>query len=94
MINEEDKIQQVQARDSYVHQHINEAYELIRDDKANPPIQPEIRLKEGWLNGNIHISELAPTLTDEAHTWDVWLQIETGIVDNWATVINTFVRVP
>ena len=87
-------VQQKQSRDQYIYQHINEAYEQIRDDKADPPIQPEIRLKEGWRNGNIHISTASPTSTDEAHTWDIWLKVASDSSDSWEQVTEIFVRVP
>jgi len=85
-------VQRGEARNEYVKQHINEAYEQIRDDLANPPVQPEIQLKEGWRNGNIKISDTQPT-DDASHTWDIWLEVPSGSI-GWTEVTKVHVRMP
>ena len=87
-------LQQIQAREEYIKQHINEAYEMIRKDIADPPIQPEIQLKEGWRNGNIKIGIGAPTKDTGEHTWDVYLDVASVTSDDWEAVTAVYVRTP
>ena len=100
MLFDEPNVQNNQAREDYIYQHIDEAYEIIRYDKATPPIEPEIRLKEGWRNGNIKVSTEAPSDSESTHTWDVWLQlvVSTDPVlpapGTWAEVEKVLVRIP
>ena len=86
-------IQKIESKDAYVHQYVNEAFEVKRNDKANPPIEPEIRLKEGWRNGNIKVSTAAPADSEDTHTWDIWLQVASTDSNTWETVTGIFVRV-
>lgn len=95
--------QRDESKDQYVWQHINESYEMIRDDKADPPIQPEIQLKEGWRNGNIKIGIGPPVrhdivddprLYNEEHHWDVYLQVASLDSDIWEAVTAIYVRTP
>lgn len=84
-------IQQQQSREEYIRQHINEAYEVIRVDTADPPIQPEIQLKEGWQNGNIKVGTGAPS-ADLGHTWDVYLDVPAGT--GWTAVTAIYIKRP
>ena len=89
------KVQRLLSRDAYVMQHINEAYEIIKIEGADPPVQPEVRLMEGWRNGNIKVSEDDPhDIENETHTWDVWLKIDSASSDPWRPVLGVFVRMP
>jgi len=83
-------VQRAEARESYVWQHINEAHEIIRNDK-DPTVIPTIQLKEGWKNGNIHIGTVAPT-ADIGHDWDVFLVAPD--VAGWQLVTAVYVRRP
>ena len=83
-----------EARGEFIPQHINQAYEILRDDKANPPIQPEIQLKEGWRNGNIKIGVGAPSTGAGEHTWDVYLQVASLTSNTWEAVTAIYVRTP
>ena len=93
MLYQEPNVQHKQVREDYVWQHINEAYELLRYDKADTPMQPEIRLKEGWQNGNIKISDTQPPDDDNLHTWDIWLEVPAGST-GWTEVTKVHVRMP
>lgn len=92
------RVQRVLSRDAYVMQHINEAYEIIRLDNADPPVQSEVRLIEGWRNGNIKVSEDDPhDIENETHTWDLWLKVEANASppsEDWRPVIGVYVRMP
>ena len=93
------RVQRLLSRDAYVMQHINEAYEIIKVEKADPPVPPEIRLIEGWRNGNIKVSEDAPhDIENETHTWDLWLKVgpisDPPPAEDWREVLNVYVRMP
>ena len=62
---------------------INAAFERIENPKADPAIQPEIQLIEGWRNGNIKIGTGAPS-ADLGHTWDIYLDVPSGT--GWTAV--------
>lgn len=83
-------IQKIEGKQQWVHSTITNAYEIVRDDK-DTSIIPEIRLKEGWRNGNILIGTGAPT-SDLGHTWDVYLDVPAGT--DWTLVSNMYVKRP
>jgi hypothetical protein len=85
-----ESIQRVEARESSVWQHVNEAHEIIRNDH-DPGVIPTIQLKEGWKNGNIHIGTAAPAV-DVGHTWDIYLVVPAGT--GWLAASAIYVRRP
>lgn len=87
-------VQQIEDKQLWVGSTVNGAYERIEDPKASPPVQPEIQLLEGWRNGNIKMSAVAPTVSDKAHTWDIWLEVTSLSGGDWTIVKNVYVRVP
>ena len=65
-------VQQIEDKQFWRGSTINGAYERVEEPKADPPVQPEIQLMEGWRNGNIHFDTVAPTTFPiGGHTWDI-----------------------
>jgi hypothetical protein len=87
-------VSQIEDKQLWTGSTVNGAYERIENPKAVPPVQPEIRLIEGWRNGNIKISVAGPADSPDTHTWDVWLQVSSITSDSWEAVTAIFVRVP
>ena len=87
-------VQQIEDKQLWVGSTINGAYERIEDPKADPAIQPEIQLLEGWRNGNIKMSLVAPITADPGHTWDIWLEVNSLTSGDWSLVKNVYVKVP
>lgn len=93
-------VQEIEDKQFFTGSVINGAYEIVRDDRK-PEIYPEIKLKQGWRNGNIFLSATAPptppAIADrgsaDPHTYDLWLVVTsfgTG-AEGWKAVTATYV---